>query len=512
MEVLPLPQPHFMNRMTDKSTHTGATSATTNNASLNRARQSHATSSAASATAVSPASLSMRCMVCAQHFADANALFAHMNAVHSGGSAVSADDDVEDEEEEETSAGSAATNSDDDRSSTRRPKSNGDEEEDDDDDEEENDFLDSVKSFDAAHSEQRLRSDEENVSMRADEEDEEEEDAEPAFDQDEEMTIIDEATDGNGDPIADDSDGDERDDGDDDDDNMTDYSHFEYNTSIMEPICELTHNDDDHQHNNHHAATVDHFDRLPSPIAQLKRQLHQQSVQHHVQKMDILRQIEDHQRQLLALQLTHRQQSNALPPHMHTDPLAPTPPPGVPLLSLSQTASPQKQLRSDDAATVAAAAVTGEDGQPLFQCTQCDQSFAVAGDLARHVRSHTLNKPFQCSICDKTFTHIGSLNTHLRIHSGEKPYKCTRCPKAFTQSSSLMVHLRSHATKKRYQCSVCDKGFVNSTSLLAHQRQHEEGDPFPCTECEIGFKQAHLLEEHMAVHRNVSLYQCSICR
>lgn len=59
----------------------------------------------------------------------------------------------------------------------------------------------------------------------------------------------------------------------------------------------------------------------------------------------------------------------------------------------------------------------------LFQCTLCDKGFKFAGDLAKHVRSHTLNRPYQCSICDKSFTHIGSLSTHIRIHSGEKPYK-----------------------------------------------------------------------------------------
>lgn len=52
----------------------------------------------------------------------------------------------------------------------------------------------------------------------------------------------------------------------------------------------------------------------------------------------------------------------------------------------------------------------------FFQCNLCDKSYKFAGDLAKHVRSHTLNRPYQCSICDKSFTHIGSLNTHLRIH------------------------------------------------------------------------------------------------
>lgn len=59
---------------------------------------------------------------------------------------------------------------------------------------------------------------------------------------------------------------------------------------------------------------------------------------------------------------------------------------------------------------------TQQVGTCFFQCTQCEKSFKFSGDLAKHVRSHTLNKPYQCSICEKTFTHIGSLNTHIRIH------------------------------------------------------------------------------------------------
>lgn len=63
------------------------------------------------------------------------------------------------------------------------------------------------------------------------------------------------------------------------------------------------------------------------------------------------------------------------------------------------------------------------NGVCLFSCNKCDETFKYAGDLAKHVRSHTISSPYQCSICQRKFTHIGSLNTHLRIHSGERPYK-----------------------------------------------------------------------------------------
>lgn len=37
-------------------------------------------------------------------------------------------------------------------------------------------------------------------------------------------------------------------------------------------------------------------------------------------------------------------------------------------------------------------------GESFFQCTICNASFTQCGELARHVRSHTLNKPYQCSV------------------------------------------------------------------------------------------------------------------
>lgn len=37
-------------------------------------------------------------------------------------------------------------------------------------------------------------------------------------------------------------------------------------------------------------------------------------------------------------------------------------------------------------------------GEGFFQCTVCNSSFHFAGQLAKHVRSHTRNKPYQCSV------------------------------------------------------------------------------------------------------------------
>lgn len=75
-------------------------------------------------------------------------------------------------------------------------------------------------------------------------------------------------------------------------------------------------------------------------------------------------------------------------------------------------------------------------------------------------------------VCGKQFSRRNSLAKHLQTHTGERPYVCVQCQKAFISRSHLSDHVRAHTGEKPYTCEVCQKSFSQCSSLTKHLRIH----------------------------------------
>ena len=48
------------------------------------------------------------------------------------------------------------------------------------------------------------------------------------------------------------------------------------------------------------------------------------------------------------------------------------------------------------------------------ECDVCEKVFGYPSHLARHMRTHTKEKPYECDVCEKRFRESGHLKRHVR--------------------------------------------------------------------------------------------------
>ena len=144
-------------------------------------------------------------------------------------------------------------------------------------------------------------------------------------------------------------------------------------------------------------------------------------------------------------------------------------------------------------------------------CARCPKTFARAGQLFEHTKTHTGERPYPCTRCPKRFATARQLQEHTRTHTGEKPYPCAVCDKRFATSAQLQVHHKIHTGEKKFNCAMCSKKFVQSGQLRAHIKTHTGQKDFQCVTCEKKFYDRSGLSRHMVTHSGEKPFNCDIC-
>lgn len=141
-----------------------------------------------------------------------------------------------------------------------------------------------------------------------------------------------------------------------------------------------------------------------------------------------------------------------------------------------------------------------------FDPTNCKLAFIASGDLKKHLRRH--NRPnvpiprnFVCQVCNKDFDRAFELKRHEAVHTIDSPdtktFNCEFCKKKFYRKDHYTQHMYRHLGVKSFKCQHCAKLFNDRSNCLKHERRHNRGNmKFTCDYCKSGFRYKNTILKH----------------
>ena len=134
------------------------------------------------------------------------------------------------------------------------------------------------------------------------------------------------------------------------------------------------------------------------------------------------------------------------------------------MVKMNQTLGQNDSRKSNN--NVKATKTSRNGGEKSNKCNQCEYVSSHAGNLKRHLKTHSREKLNQC---DFASSDSGTLGVHLKTHSEENPNQWD-----FTSfgTGTLGVHLKTHSGENPNQCNQCEFASSETSTLGMHMKKH----------------------------------------
>ncbi|XP_022068427.1 zinc finger protein 14-like [Acanthochromis polyacanthus] len=153
-------------------------------------------------------------------------------------------------------------------------------------------------------------------------------------------------------------------------------------------------------------------------------------------------------------------------------------------------------------------------------CPICSRILPCTADIAKHLRSHSEERPFICITCEKGFKYKDTLKKHQIIHGHEgireeqsktleqilaEAETCGDAdglekqesnPDAPADASEESPSVQKAIKKALKVCPVCSRAFDSIKTLNRHIQCHTDDRPYHCVHCKKRFKHMHGLKRH----------------
>ncbi|XP_072911882.1 uncharacterized protein [Hemitrygon akajei] len=167
----------------------------------------------------------------------------------------------------------------------------------------------------------------------------------------------------------------------------------------------------------------------------------------------------------------------------------------------------------------------------FYNCSYCNYTSSLMGNLQRHIRIHLGEKPFKCDQCYYATGQSGNLKRHKLIHTQKKSFICNQCDYASVQMGNLKRHMLTHSRKKCFKCGQCEYEGESMADLMRHKQNHKddkgsmdnpqadtvevkessEEKPYKCLYCSYASPLLGNLQRHTRIHLGEKPFKCDKC-